>query len=119
MRAALTVQDAVEQEPGGQELAALRRAKRYGSLAAYRSFARLRLGGEMVASGRRPDTNIVTAARLEDPGYTVVNFTGRYDFARQYFLAAKLENAFDKRYQLVHGFDTPRRGVFLTAGWTP
>jgi vitamin B12 transporter len=119
LRAALTVQDATEQEPGGQELAAIRRAKKYGSLAAYRSFAKLRLGGELISSGQRPDNHIVTGARLQDDPYTIVNFTVRYDYDKHLYAAAKLENAFDEKYQLVHGFNTPRRGLFLSVGWQP
>ena len=119
LRAALTVQDATEQEPGGQELPAIRRAKRYGSLAAYRSLGRLRMGGELIASGARPDTNIVSGARLSDAGYSVVNLTARYEIEKRLFVAARLQNAFDEKYQRVNGFNTPRRGVFLTAGWQP
>jgi vitamin B12 transporter len=119
LRAALTVQDATEQEPGGQELPAIRRARRYGSLAAYKSFSKLRVGGEMVSSGQRPDSNIVTGARLQDDPYTVVNFTARYDYDKHVYAAAKLENAFDEKYQLVNGFNTARRGLFFTLGWQP
>jgi vitamin B12 transporter len=119
LRAALTVQDATEQEPGGQELPAIRRAKRYGSLAAYRSLGRLRLGGELIASGARPDINIVSAARISQAGYSVINLTARYDIDKRLFVGARLDNALDEKYQLVNGFNTPRRGVFLTAGWQP
>ena len=119
LRAALTVQDATEQEPGGQELPAIRRAKRYGSLAAYRNLGRLRLGGELIASGARPDIDIVSSARISDAGYSVVNLTARYDIDKRLFVGARLSNALDQKYQLVNGFNTPRRGVFLTAGWQP
>jgi len=119
LRAAFTVQDATEQEPGGQELPAIRRARRYGSLAAYQSFGALRVGGEINGSGRRPDNDIATFARIQDAGYTVVNFTARYDYSKHAYFAAKLENAFDEKYQLVHGFNTPRRGLFVTVGWQP
>jgi vitamin B12 transporter len=108
----------VESSYSGQ-LAGIRRAKRYGSLAAYRSLGRLRLGGELIASGARPDTNIVSGARLSDAGYSVVNLTARYEIDKRLFVAARLQNAFDEKYQLVNGFNTPRRGVFLTAGWQP
>jgi vitamin B12 transporter len=119
LRAALTVQDATEQEPGGEELPAIRRAKRYGALAAYRGLGRLRLGGELIASGARPDTNIVSAARISQAGYSVINLTARYDIDKRLFVGARLSNALDEKYQLVNGFNTPRRGVFLTAGWQP
>jgi vitamin B12 transporter len=119
LRAAFTVQDPIEQEPGGEELQAIRRAKRFGSLAAFRSIGRWRLGGEVLGSGARRDSDIVTGASLENAGYTVVNLTARYDYNKHLFTAARLENAFDERYQLVHGFNTPRRGLFITAGWQP
>ena len=119
LRAALTVQDATEQEPGGQELPAIRRAKRYGSLAAYRSLGRLRLGGELIASGARPDIDIVSFARISQAGYSVLNLTARYDIDKRLFVGARLSNALDEKYQLVNGFNTPRRGVFLTVGWQP
>jgi len=119
LRAALTVQDATEQEPGGEELPAIRRAKRYGSLAAYRSLDRLRLGGELIASGARPDIDIVSFARISQAGYSVINLTARYDIDKRLFVGARLSNALDQKYQLVNGFNTPRRGVFLTAGWQP
>jgi vitamin B12 transporter len=119
VRAALTVQDATEQEPLGEALPAIRRAKKYGSLAAYRSFGRLRLGGEVIGSGPRPDVHIVTFTRLQNAGYTVVNLTARYDAGKHVFFAARLDNAFDEKYELVHGFNTPGRGAFVTVGWQP
>jgi len=56
---------------------------------------------------------------LQDDGYSVFNLTARHDYDKHLFFAARLENALDEKYQLVNGFNTPRRGVFLTAGWRP
>jgi vitamin B12 transporter len=117
--AALTVQDAVEQQPGGMEVAGLRRAKRFGSVTVQRSFARWRLGAELLASGSRPDINIQTFDPVQNPGYTVLNLLARFNFNKNLFAAARLENAFDEDYQLVHGFNTPPRGLFVTVGWQP
>ncbi len=119
LRASFTVQDPVEQEPNAQALQAIRRAKAFGALSTFRSFGALRLGGEILASGARPDSNIVTGARLLEAGHTVVNFTARYQFDRNLYLAAKLENAFNEKYQLVNGYNTPSQGVFVTVGWQP
>ena len=49
----------------------------------------------------------------------MVNLTARYEIDKRLFVAARLQNAFDEKYQLVNGFNPPRRGVFLTAGWQP
>ena len=120
LTAALTVQDVVEQQAGGAEQAGLRRAKAYGSISAFRSFSRLRLGGELLASGDRPDVNVAnTTERVQVPGYTVLNLLARFNYSRNLFIAARLENALDKEYQLVHGFNTPPRGLFVTVGWQP
>lgn len=119
LRASVTIQDPVEQEPGGQELQAVRRAKQYGSLSAYRSWGAWRFGTDVVSSADRRDTNIVSGASLRDGGYTKVNLTARYQIDKALHLAAKLENAFDEKYRLVHGYNTPPRGLFVTLGWQP
>jgi vitamin B12 transporter len=120
LTAALTVQDVVEQQAGGAEQAGLRRAKAYGSISAFRSFSRLRLGGELLASGDRPDVNVANPTeRVQVPGYTVLNLLARFNYNKNLFMAARLENALDKEYQLVHGFNTPPRGLYVTAGWQP
>lgn len=119
LRASFTVQDPVEQEPNAQALQAIRRAKAFGSFSAFRSFGALRVGGEILSGGSRADGNIATFARLQEAGYTLVNLTARYQFDKNLYVAAKLENALGEKYQLVHGFNTPGRGVFLTIGYQP
>jgi vitamin B12 transporter len=119
LRAALTLQDAVEQEPDDIERAAIRRAKAFGSIAAFRNFGRLRLGGELLASGPRPDVDIATFERTELASYTVVNLLARYELNKNLYFAARLENAFDEEYQLVHGFNTAPRVFFVSVGWQP
>ena len=49
----------------------------------------------------------------------VLNLLARFNFNKNLFAAARLENAFDEDYQLVHGFNTPPRGLFVTVGWQP
>ena len=119
LRAALALQDPVEQEPDDIERAAIRRAKAFGSISAFRNFGRLRLGGELLASGPRPDVDIATFERVELASYTVVNLLARYEFNKNLYFAARLENAFDEDYQVVHGFNTAPRGVFVSVGWSP
>ena len=119
LRASLTVQDAIEQEPNAQPLPAIRRANHHGALSAHRSFGQWRFGGELLSSGPRPDNDIATFARLDVGGYSVVNLIARHQFDRHLYVAAKLENAFDEKYMLVHGFNTAGRGLFVTAGWQP
>ncbi|MFL6564657.1 MAG: TonB-dependent receptor domain-containing protein [Burkholderiales bacterium] len=119
LRAALTLQDAVEQEPDDVERAAIRRAKAFGSIAAFRNFGRWRLGGELLASGPRPDVDIATFERTELASYTVVNLLARFEYNKHLYVAARLENALDEDYQVVHGFNTAPRGFFISVGWQP
>jgi vitamin B12 transporter len=121
LTAALTVQDVVEQQADGTELAGLRRAKVFGSVTAFRSFSRWRAGGELLTSGSRPDVVVTsfTGERTQLPAYAVLNLMARFNYTRNLFVAARLENVFDQYYQLAHGFNTAPRGLFITAGWQP
>jgi vitamin B12 transporter len=120
LRASLTLQDPVEQDRTTQPpQQALRRAKQLAALAAHRSFGAWRLGAEWRASDERRDADINTGARVFTPGYYVLNLVGRYQISRNLYLAAKVENATDKEYRLVNGYNTAGRGIFLTAGWQP
>lgn len=119
LRASLTSQKAIEQEPGAEPLPAVRRAKAHGALSAHRSFGAWRLGGEILSSGPRPDNDILTFARVELAGYSVVNLMARYRFSRHVYFAARLENALDEKYSLADGYNTAGRGLFLAVGWKP
>jgi vitamin B12 transporter len=119
LRASLTLQHTTEQEPGGQELPAIRRAKQFGALSAFRTTGAWRYGAEVRGSGPHPDFDPVTFGRIQEAGYTVVNFSARYNFDKHIFAAVRLENALNEKYQIVSGFNTPGRGIFLTAGWQP
>jgi vitamin B12 transporter len=119
LRGSLTSQKAIEQEPNAQPLPAIRRAKAHGAFSAHRSFGRWRLGGEALSSGSRPDNDILTFARVQLAGYTVVNLMTRYQFDRHLYVAARLENAFDEEYSLVDGYNTAGRGLFVSLGWRP
>jgi vitamin B12 transporter len=121
LTAALTVQDVVEQQADGTERAGLRRAKVFGSITAFRSFSRWRAGGELLTTGSRPDVVVTsfTGERTQLPGYAVLNLMARFNYTKNLFMAARLENVFDKYYQLAHGFNTAPRGLFVTVGWQP
>jgi vitamin B12 transporter len=119
LRAALTLQDPREREPGGLWLQGVRRAHAFGSFSAHRSFGAWRLGGELTASGNRPDSDINTFARKTLGGYEVVNLMARYEFTKNLYAAAKLENALNRKYRLVDGYNVTPRGVFFTLGWKP
>ena len=107
LRASLTLQDPIEQEPGGEEEQAIRRTKRFGSITVYRTMSAWRLGAQLLASASRPDADIETFAPVREPGYTVVHLTARYQLSKNIYFGARLENALDEEYRVVNGFNTP------------
>ena len=108
VKASLTLQDPI-QHTATTHLQLVRRAKEFGSVSVAKSIGPWRVAGELLASGRRFDNNIVTFARLELAGYEVLNLSARYQFAKDTALSLRLDNAFDKDYTLADGFNTQGR----------
>jgi vitamin B12 transporter len=93
----------------------LRRPKQKLNSVAERAFGeRLRAGVELVASGKREDVGSVTL-----PGYAIVNLRASYALDATWRVGLRLENAFDRDYELVHGYNTPGRSGFLEIAWQP
>ncbi len=114
MRASLTVQDPINSVTGAQ---LRRRGTTFGNLFLNTNYAGWRLGSEYIMSGTRPDNQIVTGAALDLGSYKLVNLTARHELGQHAFIAARLDNVFDEKYQLAQGFNTPGRGLFVTLGW--
>jgi len=64
-------------------------------------------GMEWLLSSRRRDVGNVKLG-----GYGLVNLSGQYQLSKALRFTAKVENVFDKQYQLAAGFNTPGRSVF-------
>jgi vitamin B12 transporter len=93
----------------------LRRAKRKLNTVVERAFGtRFRLGTELVVSGKRDDVAAVTL-----PGYVLLNLRASYALGDDWRIGARLENAFDRFYELAHGYNTPGRSGYLEIAWAP
>jgi vitamin B12 transporter len=93
----------------------LRRPKQKLDSVAERAFGdRLRAGVELVASGKREDVGSVTL-----PGYAVVNLRASYALDATWRVGLRLENTFDRDYELAHGYNTPGRSGYLEIAWQP
>jgi len=92
----------------------LRRASHTYTLSAAREWAGWRWSGDVVRTGVRFDSDINTFARTALPGYTLANLRVAHALNKHVDLGFALQNAFDKRYQLIDGFNTPGR-VFLVS----
>ncbi|WP_042301504.1 TonB-dependent receptor domain-containing protein [Paraburkholderia kururiensis] len=108
VRAALTLQNPVDED---KDTDLNRRARRFASLTANRSIGNWRVGGEWLVSGARNDSGSNLG------GYGIVNLSARYNITRSWYVAAQIQNLFDKDYELAYTYNTPRRSAYLTLGW--
>lgn len=106
---------AVTQDPRnavtGQRLA--RRAQRYGAIEVVQPWAGSEFSARVLASGNRID------AGQELPAYNVVNLGVSRMIRPGWTARLRVENAFNAEYQLVAGYRTPPRGVFLALDYQP
>ncbi|WP_066731962.1 TonB-dependent siderophore receptor [Cupriavidus sp. D384] len=107
--AAVTFQNPVDESSNTQ---LLRRARRHASFDVGRNFGNWRFGGEWLLSSERLDNS----GRILG-GYGIVNLNARYNIDKQWFVAARVENLFDKNYQLAWPYNTQGRAGFITLGW--
>jgi vitamin B12 transporter len=108
VRASFTFQNPVD-ETNHQDLT--RRARRFASLSVHRSIRAWRVGGEWIVSGARSDYDSTLA------GYGVVNLSARYAITKSWYVDARIDNLFNKDYELAYSYNTPRRGAYITLGW--
>jgi vitamin B12 transporter len=87
-----------------------RRAKRHGALALARESGPWSAGVELFASGYRYDD---TANTRRLGGYALANLFAAYRLTPSWSLLARVNNVFDKEYELVRTFATPRRNAFV------
>jgi len=71
-------------------------------------------GMEFVWSGKREDYAGTTLG-----AYSLLNLRASYALAASWQLGARLENLFDRDYELVHGYNTAGRSFYLTVTWQP
>ncbi|MGA9335226.1 MAG: TonB-dependent receptor [Rudaea sp.] len=72
------------------------------------------VGIEFVASSQRMDVADYTL-----PGYVVVNLRAGYAPSPTWNVTFRLENMFDRNYELAHGYNTPGRSGYLEFAWQP
>jgi vitamin B12 transporter len=104
-----TVQDA-ENRDTGTDL--LRRPGRKGTLRVdYRFELGLDLGAELFGSGTRRDFS------GELPGYGLLNLSASMPFGERWRAGVRVENALDRDYTVLSGYNTPGRGAYVTLAW--
>ncbi len=112
---ALTV---VSQDPKnlvtGKRLA--RRAQMYGNLSMSRIVAGVEWGAKVYAADDRKDSDYSDTVL---PGYAIASFYASKEIEPGWTLRARIENAFDRKYELASGYNTPGAGAFVTLQYQP
>jgi vitamin B12 transporter len=91
----------------------LRRARHAATASLRYRQARWDAGLSVQYTGARADIDAQTYQRISAPAYTLVHATGRWRLARHASLEGRIENLFDRRYQVVDGYDAPGRSLYL------
>ncbi len=93
----------------------LRRAKQKASVVAdYRLGEAGTVGAEVLYAGTRDDVGGIGL-----PSYTLLNLRTSWRLAADWTLAARVENATDRDYELAYGYNTPGRTGFVEVTWSP
>jgi vitamin B12 transporter len=92
-----------------------RRAKQYGSFDISRLISGYEVGTKFVGSSDR--SNFGGQADLA--GYTTWAFYASRQIDNDWTARVKLENAFNRNYELAGGYNTPGRGIFATLQYQP
>jgi vitamin B12 transporter len=93
-----------------------RRARQYGSLDISRPVQGYTFGAKVYASGQRKNSDYDT---FWLGGYSLWSFYASRSLNSELTARLRLENAFDRSYQLANGYNTPGRGIYATLQYQP
>lgn len=91
-----------------------RRARQHGTVDLAKSVGDWTFGAQAIASSMRYN-DAANTTRLG--GYTLVNLRTTYQVNKEWRAIAKLNNAFNKDYQTVSGYNTPGANIFVGLEW--
>jgi vitamin B12 transporter len=94
-----------------------RRAKKYGSFDISRWISGYEVGTKFIGVSDRGDINSGSSETLA--GYTTWTFYASRKIDTDWTARVKLENAFNRNYELAGGYNTPGRGIFATLQYQP
>jgi vitamin B12 transporter len=93
----------------------LRRPKNKFTTVVERRFGeRVRAGVELIYAD---DAKDIAGSVL--PAYTIVNLRAALALGSDWSLSGRIENLFDRNYELVHGYNTPGLSAFVEIVWQP
>ena len=113
MNLAMTWQDPEDRDTGKQ---LKRRAQRFARLDADYALNDWNFGATLRGSASRSDTDADTFSDTRTAGYGVFDLRTSWQVMENVKLSAKLDNVFDRDYQLVNGYNT--QGRYFEGGVT-
>ena len=97
-------------------LALARRARNYGTVDVSRLVGDFELGTKIYGAGQRKNSQYDSVML---GGYSVWSFYASKSIDKEWMVRARVENAFDRKYQLAHSYNTPGVGAFVTLQYQP
>jgi vitamin B12 transporter len=92
------------------------RAPRRFTLSLDRKMANWEIGADLSAVARRYN-DAANTQRL--PAYLLANLTAAYSVNADWRIEGRLANVSDQRYELIHGYNTPERNLFIGLRYQP
>ncbi|ATG75752.1 vitamin B12 transporter btuB [Zobellella denitrificans] len=109
--------DAEDQRAPNQGKQLVNRAKRKLSWTGDIDIANTNLFAQVLYVGDRETFDANTFARTFTPSYTIWNIGARYPLTSNLTLNGKVNNLFDKDYQVVSGYDAPGMEFYIGADY--
>ncbi len=113
VRANWDAQNPIDRASGHQ---LVRRARNHAALALSKRVGGWELGGEWLLSSERYD-DAANARRMG--GYGLVNLTASRALGGDWTVRARVNNLFDKDYELIPGYNTPGANLFVSLNYQP
>jgi len=73
-------------------------------------------GAKVYAADDRKDSDY---SSIVLPGYAIASFYASKEIEPGWTLRARIENAFDRKYELASGYNTPGAGALVTLQYQP
>jgi len=89
----------------------LRRPDQKANMSFDKNYNRFSIGSSIRYASKNPDFGILL------DGYTVVDLRAAYAINKHWKVGFKLENIGDKEYQIINGYNTPKRAGYFSIEW--
>jgi vitamin B12 transporter len=118
VRAEGSLQDPRNLSAGASDTELLRRSKHSFTLSASRRIGRGDLGVQVLQSGAREDVGAASGLQARDGGYVLASLFGKFTLTPSWSVAARLDNALGRRYELANGYATAGRSASISTRYS-